>query len=781
MIKLAPPELQTEVENLRQFSLDVYQAFEDQHTLVDALNAVSVLGKQQLYNSYHDAEGPVKSIRKKVADILIERTITFEELQTIVNTAQAEHPQSFNRMYRNWYNMLYMFLFQDQRQRVNKTVSDLKQYIFAEIGHEDQITSVKFDFSGERETGSIRCWIAFFNNTHPKQTTAKQLFLNFEKGEVIFSFYDRLKNIHYPKTVIPADKALDLTQVSALFQNHVQQILDDHFVDVKNDVLELKETESFFKVSMSGKDISEEAFNYFMSAQLVVVHKDTNPKGSSYESQGETFTQNMKIGDYFYICRGNNRLVLIGQVMSDAVPCDYDELGEEGWVQRSYTVVKEAVVNKNYQGQNKWWMPNNNSTCIPIKSSQYALGNKELFNPYFKVTVQKQKSLTLKTMPLNQILYGPPGTGKTYHTIDLAVNIITEKSADHTNNKATFDQLREAGQIEFVTFHQNYSYEDFMVGLRPDDESPILKFKPQKGIFYQIAQRARNNYWAAKEEKALSKDFDTVLMELFQPLEAGGEVEIKMVSGISYYVTDFNGNTIYFRKSNNSTSHTLSIETLREIVLGTRILNSGLVVYYNPLAKVIREMQQTPGSFKETLKKYVLIIDEINRANISRVFGELITLLEEDKRLGEENALTLTLPNGETNFGVPPNLYMVGTMNTADKSISLIDIALRRRFDFIGKYPDYEVLKDKGWNDRAELLALLNSAIYKKKHTADYLIGHAYFLSADTTENILLKKVLPLLSEYFSGKVADIKSVFEQTDWSPDYDEVTYAWKIAKV
>src|ERR1700761_3291685 len=107
MTKPAPPELQTEVENLRQFSLDVYQTFEDQHQLVDALNAISDQGKQQLYNNYHDAEGPVKSIRKKVADILIERVITFNELQTIVNTAQTEHPLSFNRMYRNWYNMLY--------------------------------------------------------------------------------------------------------------------------------------------------------------------------------------------------------------------------------------------------------------------------------------------------------------------------------------------------------------------------------------------------------------------------------------------------------------------------------------------------------------------------------------------------------------------------------------------------------------------------------------------------------------------------------------------------
>jgi 5-methylcytosine-specific restriction protein B len=384
-------------------------------------------------------------------------------------------------------------------------------------------------------------------------------------------------------------------------------------------------------------------------------------------------------------------------------------------------------------------------------------------------------------MSLNQILYGPPGTGKTYSTIGLSVKLIDGTLDDnHVINKLRFDELRKAGQIEFITFHQNYSYEDFMVGLRPDPNEDKLKFYPYKGAFYRIAQAARTNYLDSKENKGIIKDFDTILLEMFQPVDAGNEVEVKMASGISFYVTDYNDNTIYFRKSNNSTSHTLSIATLKELVEGTRILNSGLIVYYNPLAKEIQQRQQPISEMTTPLKNFVLVIDEINRANISRVFGELITLLEDDKRLGQPNELTVSLPNGEINFGVPPNLYVLGTMNTADKSIALIDIALRRRFEFVGKYPDYEVLINAGLAERADLLRKINLAIFNKKNTADYLIGHAYFLAEQDISIILLKKIIPLLNEYFGNRFDDVKSVFNQTEWTAIFDTESYCWQVKK-
>ena len=152
-------------------------------------------------------------------------------------------------------------------------------------------------------------------------------------------------------------------------------------------------------------------------------------------------------------------------------------------------------------------------------------------------------------------------------------------------------------------------------------------------------------------------------------------------------------------------------------------------------------------------------------------------MLEDDKRLGEPNELRITLPNGEKEFGIPPNLYLIGTMNTADKSISLIDIALRRRFEFIGYYPDYE--NEKLMPEAKSILQKINEEIYKLKKSADYLIGHAYFMKDETIEATLRNKVIPLLMEYFSGKTSIVSDIFNETDLKVEYDTTKYNWTIS--
>lgn len=232
-------------------------------------------------------------------------------------------------------------------------------------------------------------------------------------------------------------------------------------------------------------------------------------------------------------------------------------------------------------------------------------------------------------------------------------------------NSSNKKEINEDDFCKFITFHQSYSYEDFIIGIRPDtDYDGGLKFKEKRGIFKIICDDALNN-------------------------------------------PDY---------------------------------------------------------------KYLIAIDEINRGNISKIFGELITLIETNKRWGNEEQQKLTLPTGGT-LCVPNNLYIVGTMNTADKSLALLDVALRRRFEFIPKYPVYDI--DGIYF--VVFLKKLNEAILLKKKKADYLIGHAYFMDKKKQpklKDILNKKVIPLLMEYFNGdkdcvaellKAADANIVFKDT------------------
>ena len=413
-----------------------------------------------------------------------------------------------------------------------------------------------------------------------------------------------------------------------------------------------------------------------------------------------------------------------------------------------------------------------------IKDDPKVEYNVDAVKPVLDNTESQREDKAMKEFSRNIILYGPPGTGKTYNTIDRAVEIITgNNNPNREENKRLFDALREEGKIEFITFHQNYSYEDFMIGIRPDlEEASTLKFRRKEGIFYKICKRAEQNYLQSNNEMKALRPFEEIFSEFIEPLEKEElEIEIKMISGkSSFWITEINPSNLGFRKQSGGTDHTLSIDTIRGLYEEKRKFTSGLRSYYEPLINELwRRGKQT--TTEVPLKRYVLIIDEINRANISKVFGELITLLEEDKRLGAENELRISIPCEEKDFGVPSNLYIIGTMNTADKSIALIDIALRRRFKFIGCFPDSDVVKNES---SRKILEHINKEIYGLKNSADFLIGHGYFMDNMETSEVLRNKVIPLLMEYFSGKTDIVMGIFEGSEWLVKYDPEKYVWQI---
>lgn len=370
--------------------------------------------------------------------------------------------------------------------------------------------------------------------------------------------------------------------------------------------------------------------------------------------------------------------------------------------------------------------------------------------------------------PLNTILYGPPGTGKTYHTILRAAEIIeNRKMSDYGEAKLVFNNnLRD--RIEFITFHQNYSYEDFIQGLRPDvDNGASLTFERKDGIFKSISDSALDNYKAFKatpETIAKSVTFERALDSFSENIQdSEGDFSINDTAHI------FEVEEAAFRYTgktwlNRAVGNRMKFSDLKEFYKNDvqerkdiKKLNniSGLAkqhatyffLVYSEILKLVNKNTDDLEDIKSVeLLNYVIVIDEINRANISRVFGELITLIEPDKRFGGEVELSCKLPSGEK-FSVPPNLYIIGAMNTADKSIALLDIALRRRFEFIAMYPNYDIPGIKIYD--VEVLKKLNEKIIKLKGH-DFQIGHAYFMGDNNNlKSRMDKKVIPLLLEYF--------------------------------
>jgi DNA polymerase III delta prime subunit len=374
---------------------------------------------------------------------------------------------------------------------------------------------------------------------------------------------------------------------------------------------------------------------------------------------------------------------------------------------------------------------------------------------------KKLEQIPKKDFPLNVIFYGPPGTGKTYSTLIRAAEIILRRSVVDYNEALRVFNENLGNRIEFITFHQNYSYEDFIQGLRPDtDNSDQLVFDKKDGVFKRIADRALRNIVAASNPLHAKLEFEDAFAQFIRPFVEGEKEQIEVRMKSSYYhITAISEKTIKFEKASGSTIHTLSITTLKRMYEAESTLKiQGLTPYYEPLLKELLKIGQSLVNKKDKVEinNYVIIIDEINRANISRVFGELITLIEEEKRSHGTIPLTTTLPSGDP-FIVPSNLYIIGTMNTADKSIALLDIALRRRFEFEAMYPLYEINGKEIYD--VDILHKLNERIVSSKGH-DFQIGHSYFMEENSDLICRMnKKVIPLLLEYYMNDEKEVKEI----------------------
>ena len=478
----------------------------------------------------------------------------------------------------------------------------------------------------------------------------------------------------------------------------------------------------------------------------------------------------------------------------------------------------------------------------------------------FKLESQVPEPGPTTSPATNLILYGPPGTGKTYSTAYEAVRIcLSEEEAgrlnvDRKQLMKAYLELVKQDRIEFVTFHQSFSYEDFVEGLRPTTENTALdeeageassssggfSLKTHDGVFKRISERARLDTGVESPEARLDRARPIFKVALGRRGQDEHQVQLGLDEGLIHLgwggdidwaderFDDFNEIYGEWRRSRDPEAtgrdsnivQTFSLRASMQlddyVVLSDgrdRIRAFGRVTgeyYYDadadfhPHRREVEWLwQDTGGAERSTFypkffrrhsvyqldsdiinwdalenlvlgtdvselaagaREFVLIIDEINRANISKVFGELITLLESDKRLGARNELRVRLPYSGTRFGVPSNLHVIGTMNTADRSIALLDTALRRRFKFRELMPEPSYLSEdvEGINLRM-LLAVLNERI-EYLFDREHQIGHAYFIECETqadVEEAMRDKVIPLLAEYFYDDWTKVAAVLE--------------------
>lgn len=550
----------------------------------------------------------------------------------------------------------------------------------------------------------------------------------------------------------------------------------------------------------------------YLDEQWAVMHRDTNGPGPSAQQKGKQSKNFVEapVGALFYLCHGNSPQ-LIGQFTSDAMPCPK---GDQ-WLQRSYRVLKLAQSTDPYTANSKNWTPWGNSTFWRVGVHDLPEFESALLKPYFGTDLGELAGLAGEPIEaaslgdevapppvstpgtgnkrnaacFNRIYYGPPGTGKTYTLMALLKQDYESKTAS-----ISIDQWRKqviAERVAVLRWWEAIAAALYDLGGKA--KVPTLAEHP----FIRAIAAAKNRdqgikqtLWGTLQHHTVDSSstvnsklrmspsiFDKTVDSEWQFAGDWQDVCADLISLVDQLKAGQQDTTELQRYSfvtfHQSYGYEEFVEGLRPVLNGDT--EAGEVEY-----------EIRPGAFKELCRKarqapdqrFAMVIDEINRGNISKIFGELITLIEPDKRDpldGSKPPIELTLAYSGEKFSVPANVDLIGTMNTADRSLALLDTALRRRFDFVPLLPDTRAVKvpeephsaplaglvvttDAGKIDVRRLLERINERI-EVLYDRDHCIGHAYFTHLwsttdgeqrfETLADTFRNRVLPLLEEYF--------------------------------
>ena len=537
----------------------------------------------------------------------------------------------------------------------------------------------------------------------------------------------------------------------------------------------------------------------FLKRQVVVVHSTTKAKGSLKYTQGQAFTDYIKKGDYFYLCFGNS-VQLLGQFTEDKSVENPEK--KDGWCERSYRVIAQSKNDSAYTGMQKWWSPNDNSTCIKVDESEHSLFEECILKPYFGMTVdelfdqhlQSPRYWWLTANPKiwsfadievggeqKYTLYNENGNKRqvfqNFLNVKVGDIVIGYESAPVKKIKAIcrITQASDGECIRFTKSHDLTVPIDYATLKGCPELNNMAFFKHPNGSLFDLPSdefycimniiRECNPIDLGIPSRYMVSDFlsDVYMSEeryniLTALLKNKKNIILQGAPGV--------GKTFAAKRLAYSMMGVIDDSRIEFVQFHQNYSYEDFVMGYRPDDD---KFKLTEGIFyrfcraasNDTNHDYFFIIDEINRGNMSKIFGELLMLIEKSYR-----GTKATLAYSDIPFSVPDNLYIIGMMNTADRSLAMIDYALRRRFSFFEMEPAFDSDGFKRYQDDLDnemFKALIEQIKQLNKEIADdpslgrgFRIGHSYFCDCKVGEctkewmySVVEFDIIPMLEEYW--------------------------------